>query len=168
MMESTLKLRRCEYTRNARKAPAGSASRCLCMFETDEVTKAWPFHELRHPYFEDEPFGALTGEGPMVFDASQVGQVYRSGAIKYTWSLDAYLAFVWRFNPENETRRIDLATSRDGGVLWRIFAPQRWCIEPGAMRRCCRSMAVSGVATRFGSIILQRQRHSSIVWPNEP
>ena len=116
---------------NTREGPAAGASRRLCMFETDEVTKVWPFHRLRHPYFKGNPFPALTGEGPVVFDATPAGQVYRSRAIKYPWAPDTYLAFVWRFNAHDQTRRIDLGTSRDGGTLWHFFAPETWYVEPG-------------------------------------
>jgi len=116
---------------NSREGPSAPApARKLCMFETDEITKVWPFRKLRDPYFEGATFPALTGEGPVVFEATEAGQVYRSRAIKYPWAPDTYLAFVWRFNLRDQTRRVDLGTSRDGGTLWRFFAPGSWYVEP--------------------------------------
>jgi len=99
------------------------------LFETKEVTKTWPFKVLAKPYFEKWPFPALTCEGPVVFDETSYGQVYRTRAIKYPWAPDTYIAFLWRY-VEDACRSTELAVSRDG-INWRLFADQGWYYEEG-------------------------------------
>jgi hypothetical protein len=88
------------------------------LFETREVTKAWPMRDIPNPYFEGWAYPAVTGEGitvmgPDLFDPDR-GQVFRTRARKYEWAPDTYVAFLAR-NAQTE-----LAVSRDG-VNWRIF-----------------------------------------------
>jgi hypothetical protein len=95
--------------------------RGAALFETREVTKAWPFKQVPNPYFEGWPYPAVTGEGitvlgPDLFDADE-GQVFRTRARKYAWAPDTYVAFLAR-NAQTE-----LATSRDG-INWHIFDEQ--------------------------------------------
>jgi hypothetical protein len=88
------------------------------LFETREVTKAWPFKAVPNPYYEGWAFPAVTGEGitvfgPDLFDPDK-GQVFRTRATKYPWAPDTYVAFLVR------NHRIDLAISRDG-INWHIY-----------------------------------------------
>jgi len=101
------------------------------MFETREIFKTWPFEARPNPYFESWPFPAVTCEGPVIFAPDKNGQVYRTRAIKYPWAPDTYLAFVWRFDREDEHRQVDLGVSRDG-ISWKFFADERWYLTPGA------------------------------------
>jgi hypothetical protein len=61
--------------------------RVAVSFETKEIHKPWPFHQMDTPYFEGWPVPALTCEGPIVFANNQYGQIYRTRAIKYGISL---------------------------------------------------------------------------------
>jgi hypothetical protein len=99
------------------------------LFETVEITQTWPFNVLAEPYFEKWPFPAVTCEGPVVFDQTSYGQVYRTRAIRYPWAPDAYLAFIWRY-VDNACRSTELAVSRNG-INWRLFADQGWYYEEG-------------------------------------
>jgi len=92
-------------------------------FETNDVTKTWPFKKLKKPYFHTFSLPCPTGEGPTY------GQVYRSRALKYPWAPDTYVAFPWRFKEDDETRRVDLGVSRDG-INWKFFAHEQWYAEP--------------------------------------
>jgi hypothetical protein len=88
------------------------------LFETTEVTKAWPMRDVPNPYFEGWAYPAVTGEGitvmgPDLFDPDR-GQVFRTRARKYEWAPDTYVAFLER-NAQTE-----LAVSRDG-VNWHIY-----------------------------------------------
>ncbi|MHC4528431.1 MAG: hypothetical protein ACYS29_11175, partial [Planctomycetota bacterium] len=88
------------------------------LFETREVTKAWPFKAVANPYYEGWAFPAVTGEGitvfgPDIFDPDK-GQVFRTRATKYPWAPDTYIAFLVR------NHRIELAVSRDG-INWHVY-----------------------------------------------
>jgi hypothetical protein len=88
------------------------------LFETREVTKAWPFKAVPNPYYEGWAFPAVTGEGitvlgPDLFDPDR-GQVFRTRATKYPWAPDTYVAFLVR------NHRIELAVSRDG-INWHVY-----------------------------------------------
>ena len=98
-------------------------------FETDDVTKTWPFKKLKEPYFHTFSLPCPTGEGPTYFKENKTGQVYRSRAIKYPWAPDTYVSFPWRFKEDDETRRVDLGVSRDG-INWQFFAHEQWYAEP--------------------------------------
>ncbi len=100
-------------------------------FWTNEILKPWPFHQMDTPYFEGYPFPSVTCEGPTSFGITEAGEVYRIRAIKYPWAPDVYLAFIWRFSPENdEVRHIDLGISRDG-ENW-TFSGTDWYIPLGS------------------------------------
>ncbi|MGI9429054.1 MAG: hypothetical protein ACR2NM_10375, partial [Bythopirellula sp.] len=100
-------------------------------FWTKEILKPWPFRRRSEPYFEGYPFPAVTCEGPVSFDVSTAGEVYRTRAIKYPWAPDVYLAFVWRFSGDDgEDRHIDLGVSRNGED-WKFFG-DHWYIPPGS------------------------------------
>ncbi|MHC4216548.1 MAG: hypothetical protein ACYSWP_24635, partial [Planctomycetota bacterium] len=99
------------------------------VFETKEPLKTWPFNRVKVPYYEGWPVVAVTGEGPVVFDADKNGQVYRTRAIKYPWAPDTYVAFVWRL-PRDERRQVDLGVSRDG-INWKFYADDTWYMKPG-------------------------------------
>jgi hypothetical protein len=58
------------------------------------------------------------------------GQVYRTRAIKYPWADDTYVAFVWRYNKDDERRKVDLGVSRDG-INWKFYADDTWYLTPG-------------------------------------
>jgi len=88
------------------------------LFQTRQVTKAWPFNVVPNPYFEGWPYPAVTGEGitvmgPDLFDPDK-GQVFRTRARKYVWAPDTYVAFLAR------NSRTELAVSRDG-INWHIY-----------------------------------------------
>jgi hypothetical protein len=104
----------------------GSGRRAV-MFETKLITKTWPFNVLPEPYFEKWPFPALTCEGPVIFDETSYGQVYRTRAIKYPWAPDTYLAFIWRIA---ECRSTELAVSRNG-IEWTFLANKGWYYDKG-------------------------------------
>ena len=59
------------------------------------------------------------------------GQVYRTRAIKYPWADDTYVAFVWRYNKDDERRKVDLGVSRDG-INWKFYADDTWYMTPGS------------------------------------
>jgi len=99
-------------------------------FWTNELTKAWPFHLLQTPYFEGYPFPSVTCEGPISFDVTEAGEVYRTRAIKYPWAPDVYLAFIWRYPGNDGPRHIDLGVSRNGED-WSFFGTN-WYIPPGS------------------------------------
>ncbi|MHC4574841.1 MAG: hypothetical protein ACYS76_12060, partial [Planctomycetota bacterium] len=99
-------------------------------FWTNEILKPWPFHHLRTPYFEGYPFPSVTCEGPISFDITEAGEVYRTRALKYPWAPDVYLAFIWRYPGEDGPRHIDLGVSRDG-ENW-SFCGTNWYIPPGS------------------------------------
>jgi len=108
----------------------GGGGRRACMFETSEIHKTWPFRKLEKPYYEAWPVPAVTGEGPVIFAPNKNGQVYRTRAIKYPWAPDTYLAFVWRFEKEDQHRQVDLGVSRDG-IHWKFYADDAWYLTPG-------------------------------------
>ena len=108
----------------------GGGGRRSCMFETSEIHRTWPFKVLNEPYFEGWPMPAVTGQGPVIFSPNKNGQVYRTRAIKYPWAPDTYLAFVWRFDDEDEHRQVDLGVSRDG-IHWNFYADETWYMTPG-------------------------------------
>ncbi|HUW18421.1 MAG TPA: LamG-like jellyroll fold domain-containing protein [Sedimentisphaerales bacterium] len=88
------------------------------LFETREVTKAWPMRDVPNPYFEGWAYPAVTGEGitvmgPDLFDPDR-GQVFRTRARKYEWAPDTYVAFLAR------NAHTELAVSRDS-INWHIF-----------------------------------------------
>ena len=100
-------------------------------FWTNEILKPWPFHPMDPPYFESSPYPCVTCEGPISFDATEAGEVYRTRAIKYPWAPDVYLAFIWRFDGDNdEARHVDLGISRDG-ENWSFFGKD-WYIPRGS------------------------------------
>lgn len=88
------------------------------LFETREVTRAWPFRAMENPYYEGWAMPAVTGEGitvmgPNLFDPNR-GQIFRTRVRKYLWAPDTYVAFLVR------NHRHELAVSRDG-IRWRIY-----------------------------------------------
>lgn len=97
-------------------------------FETREITKPWPFQAVAEPLFAGWPMPVVTGEGPVVFEPSPHGEVFRTRVMKYPWAPDVYLAFLWRFDAQ-ERRLTDLGVSRDGRH-WRFFADQGWYLGP--------------------------------------
>jgi hypothetical protein len=100
-------------------------------FWTKEILKPWPFDPMDSPYFEHSPFPCVTCEGPISFGETEAGQVYRTRAIKYPWAADVYLAFIWRFDRDNdEVRHVDLGISRDGET-WSFFGKD-WYIPLGS------------------------------------
>jgi hypothetical protein len=101
--------------------------RSSVMFTTREPLKPWPFQVLAEPYLEGWPLPAVTGEGPLIFQTSDTGQVYRSRVMKYPWAPDVYLAFLWRLDSQL-IRRTELAVSRDG-VHWRFFGSAPWYLD---------------------------------------
>jgi len=95
--------------------------RLASLGESRDFLKPWPFGPDPAPV----PRGAFTlpalwRELPTPFVPNETGQVYRTRALKYEWAPDAYLAFVWRYNTNQQTRETELATSRDGRT-WRLF-----------------------------------------------
>ena len=92
------------------------------LFQTREVTKAWPFRDVSNPYYEGWPYPAVTGEGitvmgPDIFDPDR-GQVFRTRARKYPWAPDTYVAFLVR------NAHTELAVSRDS-INWHIYDRER-------------------------------------------
>jgi hypothetical protein len=57
------------------------------------------------------------------------GQVYRTRAIKYPWADDTYVAFVWRYEKDDQRRKVDLGVSRDG-IGWKFYADDTWYLAP--------------------------------------
>ena len=90
-------------------------------FWTDAMLTPWPFHHMTSPYFEGDPYPAVTCEGPISFDITSAAQVYRTRVMKYPWAPDAYLSFIWRFPGNDQARHVDLGVSRDGDN-WKFFA----------------------------------------------
>jgi hypothetical protein len=107
----------------------GGGGRRACMFETSEINKTWPFKKLKKPYYEYWTVPAVTGEGPVVMSPNKNGQVYRTRAIKYPWADDTYVAFVWRYNKDDQRRKVDLGVSRDG-INWKFYADDTWYHTP--------------------------------------
>jgi len=108
----------------------GGGGRRACMFETNAIHKTWPFKKLEKPYYEAWPVPAVTGEGPVVMGPNKNGQVYRTRAIKYPWADDTYVAFVWRYEKDDQRRKVDLGVSRDG-ANWKFYADDTWYLTPG-------------------------------------
>lgn len=99
----------------------GRVERLASLGESREFSKPWPFEPDPAPV----PRGAFTlpalwHELPTPFFPNETGQVYRTRALKYEWAPDVYLAFVWRYDVDKQTRETELATSRDGRT-WRFF-----------------------------------------------
>jgi hypothetical protein len=117
-------------------------------FETREITRPWPFEALAEPLFAGWPMPVVTGEGPVVFGPSRRGEVFRTRALKYPWAPDVYLAFLWRFD-EQENRITDLGVSRDG-VRWRFYADQDWYL--GGFDEYVEAMAHHGLVRRGDEI----------------
>ena len=133
-----------EHPRGGKSAP---------MFQTREVFKAWPFKVLEKPYFEGWAFPGVTGEGPVIIDKNQYGQVYRIRAIKYPWAPDVYVSFVWR-QQANAARQTDLGVSRDG-INWKFYADQAWYIATSgtfAGKPIAEAMSVYGLIRRGDQI----------------
>lgn len=123
--------------------------RRVCVSDTREPFKTWPFRHLERPYFEGWPFPSLTGELPVMFAPSNYGEVYRSRMIKYPWAPDVYLAFVWRFQKANHERRlVDLGVSRDAHH-WKFFADQVWY---GSSDRESETLSIAGLIRRGDEI----------------
>jgi hypothetical protein len=108
----------------------GGGGRRACIFETKEIHRTWPFNKLEKPYYEQWAVPAVTGEGPVVMGPNKNGQVYRTRAIKYPWADDTYVAFVWRYNKDDQRRKVDLGVSRDG-ISWKFYADEKWYQTPG-------------------------------------
>jgi acyl-CoA thioesterase-1 len=100
------------------------------MFESSEVLKPWPFKAIEKPWYEGWPFPSVTGEGKTAFTAQKYGWVYRTRAIKYPWTPDVYLAFIWRYPGDDGARHVELAVSRNGRD-WKLFGTN-WYIPTGA------------------------------------
>jgi len=109
---------------------ADASGRVAVGFWSDEILKGWPFNHLVTPYFEGYPFPSVTCEGPVSFDSTAAGQVYRTRAIKYPWAQDVYLAFLWRYGGDDGPRHVDLGVSRDG-ENWSFFGTN-WYIPLGS------------------------------------
>jgi len=121
-----------------------AAGRGAILFETREVTKAWPFNKVANPYYEGWAFPAPTGEGitvmgPDLFNTNN-GHIFRTRAVKYEWAEDTYVAFLAR------NGHTELAVSRNG-LAWHIydgdddapyisrkFGTEKW-IQDGLIRR---------------------------------
>ena len=116
-------------------------------FWTNQCLKPWPFHHLRTPYFEGYPFPSVTCEGPISFDITEAGEVYRTRAIKYPWAPDVYLAFIWRYPGNDGPRHIDLGVSRNGQD-WSFFGTN-WYIPPGSGEE---ELAIYGLIRRGNEI----------------
>ncbi|MHC4575070.1 MAG: LamG-like jellyroll fold domain-containing protein [Planctomycetota bacterium] len=100
------------------------------LVQTREVFKPWPFKPLAEPYYEGWAVPAITEELPVALGVTELGQVYRTRAVKYEWAPDTYLAFVWRYKSEGNFRQTELATSRDG-VHWKTYGDSPWYISAG-------------------------------------
>ncbi|MHC4477080.1 MAG: LamG-like jellyroll fold domain-containing protein [Planctomycetota bacterium] len=109
---------------------ADASGRVAPGFWSDEILKAWPFYHMVTPYFEGYPFPSVTCEGPVEFDSTGAGQVYRTRAIKYPWAPDVYLAFIWRYGGDDGPRHVDLGIGRDG-ENWSFFGTN-WYIPLGS------------------------------------
>ena len=107
-----------------------ASGRVAVGFWADEILKGWPFNHLVTPYFEGYPFPSVTCEGPVEFDSTAAGEVYRTRAIKYPWAPDVYLAFLWRYPGDDGPRHVDLGVSRDG-ENWSFFGTS-WYIPFGS------------------------------------
>jgi hypothetical protein len=108
----------------------GGGGRRACIFESSEIHKTWPFNKVAKPYYEQWAVPAVTGEGPVVMGPNKNGQVYRTRAIKYPWADDTYVAFVWRYEKDDQRRKVDLGVSRDG-INWKFYADDTWYLTPG-------------------------------------
>jgi len=95
-----------------------ATGRGATLFETREVTKAWPFNKVANPYYEGWAFPAPTGEGITVMGPDLLntndGHIFRTRAVKYEWAEDTYVAFLSR------NGHTELAVSRNG-LAWHIY-----------------------------------------------
>jgi hypothetical protein len=125
------------------------------LFETREVTKAWPMRDVPNPYFEGWAYPAVTGEGitvmgPDLFDPDR-GQVFRTRARKYEWAPDTYVAFLAR------NHHTELAVSRDG-VNWHIFDAE------GDPPYLPKKMQVGGKKVGLGWVTDGLIRRGDVIW----
>ena len=134
------------------KAHPGSGRRSV-LFETSDLTGPCPFVPVPKPYFEGWVLPAVTGEGPVVFDVTEQGQVYRTRPIEYPWAPYTYLAFLWRIGSE-EIRQTELAVSRDG-LRWTCYGNLGWYIPSGGSfegRHVAEALAQQGLIRRGDEI----------------
>jgi len=129
--------------------------RSATLFETREVTKAWPIKGVPNPYYEGWPFPAVTGEGitvmgPDIFNANK-GQVFRTRTRKYPWAPDMYVAFLAR------NARTELAVSRDC-IHWHIFD------RPGDAAYLPRRLEVAGKSVNLDWILDGLIRRGGRIW----
>jgi hypothetical protein len=118
------------YIRHEAKIDFGR--RMAALGRTSDVTKPWPFKPQAKPdifYFYSLP--GLDTELPIPFavdgiqrykSTGQIRQFEQSGAFKYLWAPDTYVAFIphkMRENPDAYSE-IELAVSRDG-LDWKFF-----------------------------------------------
>jgi hypothetical protein len=125
------------------------------LFETREVTKAWPMRDVPNPYFEGWAYPAVTGEGitvmgPDLFDPDR-GQVFRTRARKYEWAPDTYVAFLER------NHYTELAVSRDG-VNWHIYDART---DPPYLPK---RLQVNGQDIRLGWVADGLIRRGDTIW----
>jgi hypothetical protein len=125
------------------------------LFETREVTKAWPMRDIPNPYFEGWAYPAVTGEGitvmgPDLFDPDR-GQVFRTRARKYEWAPDTYVAFLER------NAHTELAVSRDG-VNWHIYDART---DPPYLPK---KVQVNGQDIRLGWVTDGLVRRGDTIW----
>ena len=104
----------------------------------------------------------ITCEGPVEIGPTNMGDVYRTRAIKYPWAADTYLAFVWRFN-SNQERQTDLVVSRDG-VTWTAYAGSLGYYIPGYFNydgyQMVEAIAQDGLIRRGDQIWQYAEFHS--------
>lgn len=85
---------------------------------TRKCFEPWPLEETGDANKDlATPLGFMPSRFP---PDKKLGEVYRSRGIKYPWAPDAYLAFLWRFDPVSQARQVELAVSRDGRQ-WKHF-----------------------------------------------
>ena len=93
---------------------------------TNEPRRPWPFEPSGHPMiFYAFSLPTLDTELPIPFKPTQYGQINRTGARKYSWAPDTYVAFALLHVGENPTAHleVELAVSRDG-LSW------QYCGQP--------------------------------------
>lgn len=91
--------------------------RACGLAQTRDLLRPWPFQPREKPGIRRGIFTlpSLTTELPVPIGPNQLGQVYRSAAVKYPGAPDAYLAFPWRYDAEQNRRPgSELMVSRDG------------------------------------------------------
>jgi hypothetical protein len=129
--------------------------------ESDDFYAPWPFAPDPQPVPRKAfTLPALWKELPYGFVPNPSGEVYRSRAIKYPWAPDAYVSFVWRFQPKTaeheETTQTELGISRNGRD-WRFFGTTPAYL-PFGMK------LPNGDSARFAACSLGLVRRGDEIW----